>query len=123
MEFYHKTPHEDLDVARLQHLLGLDKLPALCASIDSVALNNDRAGSLYCLWGAFDVERVDVRCGTRFSLLDCPHALAWTITYDRQNQDLIVHCSVDKTELDPEFAESIQSFVDDWADGLEKALA
>ncbi|APZ42211.1 hypothetical protein [Acidihalobacter ferrooxydans] len=122
MEFYHKTPRATLDIDRLQQTLELTNLPELCSLIDSIEVDNAREGSLYCLWGAFDVDRMDVRCGTRFSLLNCPHAATWTVTYDAQKQELIVHFTIDKSELEPDFAESIQAFVDDWAEGLERAL-
>ncbi|MEJ2479390.1 MAG: hypothetical protein P8Y78_04275 [Acidihalobacter sp.] len=109
-------------VERLHRLLVLDQLPRLCESIDSITPTSDRAGNLYCLWGAFEVSREELRGGVRFSLLNCPHALAWTITCDASAQRLLVHCTIDKTEVDPDFAESIQHFVDDWATGLERAL-
>ena len=122
MEFYHKTPRENPGIERLHGLLRLDRLPELCACIDSITVHGARTGSLYCLWGAFDVSREALRCGARFSLLDCPHALTWTVSYDASAQELVVHCTIDKTCVAPDFAESIQLFVDDWAAGLDKAL-
>ena len=122
MEFYAKTSLANPGADRLRRLLVLDQLPRLCTSIDSIAPHSGRAGNMYCLWGAFEVSREELRGGVRFSLLDCPHALAWTVTYDTSAQQLLVHCTIDKTEVDPDFAESIQFFVDDWAAGLERAL-
>jgi hypothetical protein len=117
-----KTRRETLDIEQLQNALKLVDPPKLCAPIDSVEVGNAREGSIYCLRGAFDFDRVDVRCGTLFSLLDRPHAAIWTVTYDAQRQKLIVHFTIDKTDIAPDFAESIQSFLDDWSDGLEQAL-
>ena len=122
MEFYAKTSLANPGVDRLHRLLVLEQLPRLCASIDSISPHSDRAGSLYCLWGMFEISREELRGGVRFSLLDCPHALTWTVTHDASVQRLLVHCTIDKTEVDPDFAESIQLFVDDWAAGLEGAL-
>ena len=33
-----------------------------------------------------------------------------------------MHCTIDKSTVDPDFAESIQLFVDDWSVGLKHAL-
>ena len=122
MEFYNKTSRENPGIERLHALLRLERLPELCASIESITVHSARTGSLYCLWGAFDVSREELRCGVRFSLLNCPHALTWTVSYDASAQELIVHCTIDKTRVEPDFAESIQLFVDDWAAGLDKTL-
>ena len=122
MEFYNKTSRENPGIERLHALLRLDRLPELCASIESITVHSAGTGSLYCLWGAFDVSREELRCGARFSLLNCPHALTWTVSYDASAQELIVHCTIDKTRVEPDFAESIQLFVDDWAAGLDKTL-
>ncbi|MEJ2631960.1 MAG: hypothetical protein P8011_09560 [Acidihalobacter sp.] len=122
MEFYARKCIADPGIDRLHSLLILDNLPKLCASIDSITVNSGHTGDLYCLWGAFEVSREPLRCGARFSLLDCPHALSWTITYNTQQQELIVHCTIDKAEVDPDFAESIQLFVDDCSVGMDEAL-
>ena len=68
------------------------------------------------------MKREEIRYGVRFSLLDCPHALAWTITYDEQSQNIIIHCSIDKTKPDSDFVDSIHEFVLDWSNGMAKAM-
>lgn len=107
----------------LADMLAIDRLPALCASISTATPTGEGQGDLYCLWGAFTLRRDVLRNGVRFALLECPHALAWTVTLDAARTLLIVHCSIDKSQPDPEFAESIEGFVADWADGLRRALA
>lgn len=123
MEFFSGIQHPHLDIPALKNLLTIDNLPGLCASISSATPDSDNAGNIYCLWGAFSLRRDEIRNGVRYALLDCPHALTWTITADEANEALIVHCTIDKAQPDPEFAESIEMFVADWSDGMRNALA
>ncbi len=122
MEFFQKIYSPDFDVSHLKELLTINNLTRLCASITEVTAHNDNEADIYCLWGAFNVRREEIRYGVRFSLLNCPHALAWTITLNKVNQNLIIHCTIDKTEQDPDFVESIHDFVEDWSNGITKAL-
>lgn len=123
MEFFSEIRHPHLDIPALKNLLTIDNLPSLCASISSATPDSDNGGNIYCLWGAFSLRRDEIRKGVRYALLDCPHALTWTITADEANEALIVHCTIDKTQPDPEFAESIEMFISDWSDGMRNALA
>jgi hypothetical protein len=123
MEFLHRLPHPSPDIAALKALLTIRDLPALCASIHAATPESDGTGDIHCLWGVFNLRRDELRNGVRYALLDCPHALAWTITADPANQALIIHCTIDKTHPDPEFAESIEMFVTDWSEGLGRVLA
>jgi len=72
--------------------------------------------------GAFSVRRDEIRNGVRYALLECPHALAWTVTLDEAREHVTIHCTIDKTQPDPEFAESIHGFVADWADGVREGF-
>ncbi len=120
MEFFKKVHSPDLDIIHLKNLLTINNLTNLCASINTVTAYEENEGDIYCLWGAFKVRREEIRYGVRFSLLNCPHALAWTITFNSESQNIIIHCTIDKTEQDPDFVESIHDFVEDWSDGILK---
>jgi len=122
MEFFQKVYSPNFDAKHLKNLLTLNSLPKLCASISEVAVHDDNNVDIYCVWGEFNVRREEIRYGVRFSLLNCPHALAWTITFNQENQNIIIHCTIDKTEQDSDFVESIHDFVEDWANGITKAL-
>ena len=122
MEFFRKVHNPDIDATLLKNLLTIESLTSLCASINTVTSNKENEGDIYCIWGAFNIRREEIRYGVRFSLLNCPHALAWTITYDTASQNIIIHCTIDKTEQDPDFVESIYVFVEDWSKGISKAL-
>ena len=123
MEFFAEVLNQHTDTEALSDRLTIANLPVYCASIDQVlSQENDAAGEIYCVWGQFKVSRERIRKGVRFALLNCPHALAWTITCHNYGQDVIVHCTIDKREEEKEFVESIQQFVADWAAGLKREL-
>lgn len=122
MEFFKQVHNPGLDIAHLKNILTINNLAELCASISVITPVNEIEGEIYCIWGAFYVKREELRCGARFSLLNCPHALAWTVTFDETGQNIIIHCTIDKIETDPDFVESIHEFVSDWSDGITTAL-
>ena len=122
MEFFQTIQQVDVDAGDLKRLLTLGNLPGLCASIDTSQPRTDHEGEIYCLWGAFNVRRDEIANGVRFSLLDCPHALAWSITCDKASGRIIIHCTIDKTEPEADFVESIALFVRDWADGVSRSF-
>ena len=45
----------------------------------------------------------------------------WTITYgfkpDREK--IVLHCTINRTEIKDEFLEEINEFLDEWQEGLE----
>lgn len=63
----------------IQEKLTMGSLDEFCESI--FPLNEDpevcQTGGM---WGEFTVRRDLIMGGVRFSMLDCPNALAWTIT-------------------------------------------
>ena len=123
MEFFQEVHYPGLDIPHLKQWLTIRNLPNLCASIDTAVPSTENEGDLYCLWGAFNVRRDEIRNGVRYALVNCPHALAWTVTLDEAWEHVVIHCTIDKTQPDPEFAESIEMFVSDWSDGMRNALA
>lgn len=122
MEFFQELEQPGLDVEHLKNILTIAALPVLCSSIDTVLLEKGNKGEIYCIWGQFNIRREIIRYGVRFTLLNCPHALAWTITFNELSEKIVIHCTIDKTEQDKEFIDSIYQFVDDWSYGLNKVL-
>lgn len=122
MEFIQKVHNTQTDDNYLKHLISIKNLPVLCASIYNVITQKEDQANIYCLWGEFDLRRDEIRHGVRFSLLNCPHALAWTVTYDKACQNIIIHCTIDKNEQEQEFIDSINEFVEDWSNGITNAL-
>ena len=122
MEFYQEVHSANADVMSLKKLLTINNLTSLCASISTLANPKENESGIYCIWGEFQVKREVIRKGVRYSLLDCPHALAWTITLDEMRQNVIIHCTIDKTEADSDFVDSIHEFVKDWSNGIAAAM-
>lgn len=123
MEFFAEVHGPLIEVQDLSDRLTISTLPAYCASIDTVlSAQSDSEGEIYCVWGQFKVSRQRIRNGVRFSLLNCPHALAWSVTLHERPQDIVIHCTIDKKEEDNEFVESIEQFVLDWRKGLFEQL-
>jgi len=121
MEFFGEIEASHIDDNYLKELLTVSTLPKYCSSIDSVISINNNEGEIYCLWGQFSVKQEVIKHGIRFSLLNCPHALSWTITHDQSAKKIIIHCTIDKKEEDKDFIDSINQFVSDWEMGLSDA--
>ena len=123
MEFF-AIANVRTDPATLQACLNIDSLPRYCGAIDKVIEQQGDRGVIYCLWGQFSVHREAIKGGVRFSLTSCPNALAWTVTtgYPPASDRAVIHCTINRTEHEPELVESIESFVSDWRHGLERQI-
>ena len=122
MEFFKEIKKNPIDIEALRSQLQIATLPIHCKSIDTVISVARNKGEIYCVWGQFTISREPIKNGVRFALLNCPHALTWTVTYHAKRETLVVHCTIDDREEDQDFVESIEQFVSDWALGLENAL-
>lgn len=109
----------------IQCSLGLPTLPRWCASIDAVLEHAGSRARVYCVWGEFAVHREEIRGGVRFTLPGCPNALAWTVTTGLPPDPaaVVIHCTINRREHDPDFIASLEAFVEDWRQGLETGLA
>lgn len=123
MEFFEETNKIDIDALSLQKLLTISNLPNLCGSITNVIFDNKVNGSIYCLWGEFEINREELKYGIRFSMPNCPNALTWTITIDRdRGGTLTIHCTINKNKHDQDFIDSIKEFTSDWKIGLNRLI-
>ncbi|HHJ15523.1 MAG TPA: hypothetical protein ENJ80_02385 [Gammaproteobacteria bacterium] len=121
MEFFAEIQNVDLDADGLKHLLKIENLASLCDSISTVVSHGEDGGVMFCIWGEFEVRRDEIRYGVRFSLPNCPNALAWTVTFDEASKSAVIHCTIDRKEHDEDFVASIREFVDGWSEGILKA--
>jgi hypothetical protein len=120
MEFF-ATTLIPASAAELQRRLTIRELPLWCASIEKVLSDARSSGEIYCVWGTFHTHREDLSNGVRFSLPHCPNALQWTVTTGHlpNPQHTVIHLSINRTEQDRDFIDSIHKFVADWKAGLE----
>ena len=120
MEFF-ATTIIPTSAADLQRRLTIGELPRWCASIEKVLSDERTSGEIYCVWGTFHAHREELSHGVRFSLPDCANALQWTVTTGHlpNPQQTVIHLSINRTEQDRDFIDSIRKFVADWKAGLE----
>jgi len=80
---------------------------------------NFKAGTI---WGEFLISYSKINGGIRFSLLSCPNALTWTITtgYPPEPNRIVLHCTINRTQITDEFEEEINEFLKEWEAGLTK---
>jgi len=106
--------------------LSVEKLNQYCGDIDKILrVDNEDRATVYCIWGKFSVHRQIINGGIRFTLPNCPNALAWTITtgFDPEPEKVVIHCTINRTEHDADFVESIEAFIHSWKLGLESHLS
>ncbi len=120
MEFF-ATAKVPAQVSDLHRRLTIADLSRWCGSIYEVLDNEGSRGDIYCIWGNIRVHREDVREGVRFTLPGCPNALQWTVcTGLAPEPDRVqIHLTINRTEHDSDFIDSLEQFVADWATGLE----
>lgn len=108
----------------IQEKLSLAKLEDFCESIFPL-----EPGEELCLiggmWGEFTLRRDQIMGGVRFSMLDCPNALAWTITtgYPPARDKLVVHLTINREKKQEAFVEEIHLFLADIDKGLRSYLS
>lgn len=72
------------------------------------------------LWGEFIISYDKINGGVRFTLLDCPNALQWTITtgFPPDRDKIVLHVTINRTEKPTAFLEEIEDFLNEWKTGL-----
>ncbi len=73
------------------------------------------------LWGEFVISYDKINGGVRFTLIDCPNALSWTITtgFPPERQKIVIHATINRTQKPEEFVEEIIDFLDEWETGIK----
>ena len=119
MEFY-RAIKKPMSSGELQSAIKITDLPSYCASIYEVTHDDGDQGEISCVWGVFSIYREVIKHGLRFSMPGCPNALAWTITAEKGDNEILLHLTINREEHDEEFIESIVQFADDWQAGLSR---
>ncbi len=123
MEFF-RTINISTDEQKIKNTLVFERLELMSSELFLLEALNDYQAKIGSLWGEFTLGRQDINGGLRFSLLECPNALTWTITtgYEPAPKSIIVHLTINRTEKDQEFIEEIKEFIDDQSVLLKKAF-
>jgi hypothetical protein len=120
MEFF-KIINCQTSKDQIQQNINFDNLNDLCESLFVVDYNNNLA-EIGSNWGEFSLQKDNINGGLRFSLLECPNALTFTITtgFPPEPNKIVIHLTVNRFEIKPLFIEEINDLLNDWEVGLLK---
>ncbi len=123
MEFF-RTINAKTDENMIKTILDLHHLELMSSQLFLLEPLSDDLVAIGSLWGEFTLTRQEIKGGLRFSLLECPNALTWTITtgYEPAPESIIVHLTINRTEKDQEFLEEIKDFLDDHTGFLKQTF-
>ncbi len=118
MEFFKIVDVRTTDKV-IQEKLTLGNLEEFCESIFPLD-DNPEVCLTGGMWGEFTVRRDPIMGGIRFSMLNCPNALAWTITtgYPPAREKAVIHLTINRERKQEEFVEEIHLFLEDLANGI-----
>ena len=124
MEFY-AIANAHMSPTDLQRYIRIKNLPQWCASIENVSTHSAGRGTM--CWAGDDnaVHQEVVLNGIHFNLPGSVDVMQWSITVepDSRNGRVTIHCTVNQSELEPEYINQLQQFVEDWKTGLENGWA
>jgi len=121
MEFF-RIINTHIDEQHIKNTCDFNSLELMSSQLFLLESLSNSIAKIGSLWGEFTLTRQEIKGGLRFSLLECPNALAWTITtgYKPAPNSVIVHLTINRTEKDQEFLEEIEEFLDDQSSLLQK---
>ncbi len=102
--------------------VSVETLPDYCAEVEAVDALEELGRVIYFRqWGRFHIRQETVMGGVRFSVPDCPNALAWTVTtgYPPCFEKIVLHATINRTEHSPEFIGATQALLAAFKTGLE----
>ncbi len=121
MEFFRtvKVKTTELDIQRQLTLGNLDQFSTEIFNLDEP---NETESTIGGIWGEFTLSRTEIKGGVRFSLLECPNALCWTMTtgYPPERESIVIHLTINRTQKQQEFIQEIDDFLDDLCVNLKQ---
>jgi hypothetical protein len=119
MEFF-KIIDVSTSEEQIQKKLILRELENFCESIFPLDDGKDIC-KIGGMWGEFTLRRDPIMGGVRFAMLDCPNALAWTITtgYPPARDKVVIHLTINRERKQDEFIDEIKEFLSDLDSGLK----
>ena len=103
--------------------VSIDTLPFFCEEVEAVDAAEELGRVIYFRhWGRFHLRQEDVMGGVRFSVPDCPNALAWTVTtgYPPYPEKIVLHATINRLEHDAEFIDATKALLATLKTGLEE---
>lgn len=114
MEFF-RIVQIHTDEHTIQEKLTLDNLESISNEIFIIGDQSSSKANIGGLWGEFTLTRSEIRGGVRFALMECPNALAWTVTtgFDPAPDSIVIHLTINRQQKDASFLVEVQEFLDD----------
>lgn len=119
MEFF-RTADVQINQDEIQKKINFESISEIYP--DMIVLGGDeKCSEIGSFWGEFLLQRDEIMGGVRFSMLNCPNALAWSITtgYPPERNKLIIHLTINRLQKPKEFVSEINELLDGWKTGLE----
>ncbi len=107
----------------IRNKVSIDTLPLFCEDIEEVDAAEELGRVIYFRhWGRFHLRQEDVMGGVRFSVPDCPNALAWTVTtgYPPYPEKIVLHATINRIGHVAEFIEATKALLTTLKTGLEE---
>ena len=122
MEFFRIVDVQTTEKS-LQEKLKLQNLENFCESLFPLDEGKEVC-NIGGMWGEFTLRRDEIMGGVRFSMLDCPNGLAWTLTtgYPPDREKVIIHLTINRERKPEEFVQELNLFLEDLDNGLMKYL-
>ena len=124
MEFFRIIKLKTQDKT-IQDEVSIENLEFISNEIFVIGHQNNAEADIGGIWGEFTLTRSEIKGGLRFALLECPNALAWTITtgFPPDPNSIIIHLTINRQEKESSFIEEVQEFLDDHIDCLTKLFS
>jgi len=123
MEFF-KIVDVQTNEEAIRKNLTLTNLEKMSTQLISLGDPDDRKSAIGSLWGEFTLSRDEIRGGLRFALIECPNALAWTVTtgFPPAPENIVLHLTINRNTQKEELIEEINEFLEDLKQSLLKIL-
>lgn len=121
MEFF-RIVQVQTDESTIQEQLTLSNLDSMSNEIFVIGDQTNSKADIGGIWGEFTLTRNCIRGGVRFALVECPNALAWTLTtgFEPDPNALIIHLTINRQQKAQSFLEEVEEFLDDHAQCLKQ---
>ena len=114
MEFFRIIKLKTQDKS-IQDELTIANLEFISNQIFIIGDQNNTRADIGGIWGEFTLTRALINGGLRFALVECPNALAWTITTGIQPDPdaIVIHLTINRQQQKESFIEEIEEFLND----------
>ncbi len=120
MEFY-RIVDVCTNEKRIRDVLTFENLEKMSRHLFEIDTPGKREASIGSIWGEFTLSRDNINGGLRFALVECPNALAWTVTtgFPPERESIVIHLTINRKQKQQQFIDEIEDFLVDHSQCLE----